>query len=486
MTFNNILYLFILASFAWACGPSNTVNIDKKPIFPGDEIPLKELTSEVNQQVIRIGELSEIRHLDPLYATTNGEWRIIHLVYEGLVNLNADGTFSHGIANSWKISEDSLTYEFYLGNKRFHNADLFFNGHGREVTADDVVFAFNRMALATVPPHAARLFWAIQGMDSYFAEQHEIYDEDKRSLKHISGVSAPDAKTIVITLDYKDPLFLQKLARPEAVIYPKEAIQNGESLLKKAPVGTGEWKFSGLFQDSIITLRPVNQSTNISQEIKRRRIEVYFFKSEVALYKQFFKDEIDIVPELGPQLSASLLNTEGELEPAYREQFLLFNTTSTEPYTLWLNQENRYHFSESDVQALINSSQLEQSFSGSKSIESTSYLLQSTQQESNKLYVFTKPDAKARLTFTFNGDALAFEILRNVFKPLQSRYDVVAVKSFVSGRESIFTIQKGEERPSFQSIPVAKFFVKRTGLQKKNQEFATFSSEPWWISIQTD
>ncbi|TNE74517.1 hypothetical protein EP331_01650 [bacterium] len=476
-----------LTFFATYCTPSNTINVDKKPVFPGEQVPLAELTNEVDQQVVRIGELNEIRQLDPLFATTNGEFRVIHLVYDGLVNQTIDGKITSGIANSWKISPDSLVYEFYLGNKQFHSSDLFFNGSGREVTAEDVELVFKRMGSHSVPPQTARLFWAIRGMDSYFAEQREIYDESKRMLKTIAGVEVIDSKTIRFTLDYKDSDFLNKLSRPEASVYPKEAISGAESVLKSNPIGTGEWRFSGLFQDSIITLRPENQSTNISTEIKRKRIEFYFFKNEVSLYKKFFKEEIDIVPELGPQLSASLLDANGKLEIAYQDKFELYNTTSKTPYTLWFNTANRYGLKAGDAAFLISKNTIDNEFASSKAIVSNNYVLKDAPNaDAALLSIFKKPDAKQRLVLAYNGDALSFELLKNVYQSISKDYDAVVLKTLVTGRESIFIASKGSEKPTSNAIAIAQFFVNRTGLQTKGKPLARFSNEPWWIQIDTN
>lgn len=55
-----------------------------------------------------------IKSFDPQIASTSDEFLIIENCFEGLIRILDDGTIQPGVAQSWSISEDGLTYTFKL------------------------------------------------------------------------------------------------------------------------------------------------------------------------------------------------------------------------------------------------------------------------------------------------------------------------------------------------------------------------------------
>lgn len=78
--------------------------------------------------------------LDPARAYEVFTNLVIEQCYDALVNIVMEGdevVAKPGLAQSWEVSEDGLTWTFYLRRgAKFHS--------GREVTADDVVYSFTR------------------------------------------------------------------------------------------------------------------------------------------------------------------------------------------------------------------------------------------------------------------------------------------------------------------------------------------------------
>lgn len=473
------LLVLVGFSFLGSCKHSETIVISKDPVFPGSKVDLANLPSEVNQTVIRVGELNKVQNLDPLFVNNHGEQRIIHLTCEGLVALNQDGTAVPAIAKLWEISSDSLVYKFTLANKRFHSSELFFNGLGRRIISHDVRFVFERMAHPTVPSKTAKMFWAIKGMDIFFNEQHEVYDPNRRSLESISGIQTPNDSTIIFRLDYKDSKFLSHLARPEASIYPKESTESKVFPLSKWPIGSNNWKFSGLFRDSIITLKPVEESTDFADSIHRKRIEFYFFQNEVSLYKKFFLGEIDIVPEIGPQLSKTVLTENGKLSSSYENEFNLISTTSRESLNLFFNPNNRDHISLSQVEQWFNQTQLFQQIQNAPVFDR---VVKSSREGLTQNSTINPLDS-VLIILSYDENPLAFEIFRLFYASFSDKSKIRIVKSPVYGRETVLFIREEGYNPNDSSQLLAKIFAKRSGLQKLNRVHASFSDEPWWISI---
>jgi peptide/nickel transport system substrate-binding protein len=78
--------------------------------------------------------------LDPARAYEVFTNLIIEQYYDALVNIVMDQgevVAKPGLAQSWEVSEDGLTWTFHLRRgAKFHS--------GREVTADDVIYSFTR------------------------------------------------------------------------------------------------------------------------------------------------------------------------------------------------------------------------------------------------------------------------------------------------------------------------------------------------------
>jgi peptide/nickel transport system substrate-binding protein len=129
-------------------------------------------------------------------------------VFEGLVRIDRDGAVQPGLAASWTISDDGLSYSFTLEDGvTFHDGTTF--------DAEDVKFTFDRM-LAEDSVNAQKALFTL-----------------------IEEVSVVDPQTVTFTLSRPDGLFLFNLGRGDAVIVaPESAPNNGAE-----PIGTGPYAF---------------------------------------------------------------------------------------------------------------------------------------------------------------------------------------------------------------------------------------------------
>ncbi len=157
--------------------------------------------------------------LDPQYASDTGANIVINNTFEGLVRLSAGGEIVPGIAQSWNVSADSLTYTFSLkADTEWYCPSVLKNEFGEEfynkfstekVTANDFVFAMRRaVSPETLSPAAHRLFVIENATDIYTGKA------DASAL----GVTAPNAATLVIKLKEPCKDFLQRLT--ESVFMP--------------------------------------------------------------------------------------------------------------------------------------------------------------------------------------------------------------------------------------------------------------------------
>ncbi len=167
-----------------------------------------------------VGLQLEPPHLDPTSAAAGAIDQVFYSnVYEGLTRFTSDGSVIPGLAESWEISEDGLTYTFKL-----HDGVTFHDGSALD--AGDVVFSFDRA----------------RGEDSVNAQ--------KALFEGIASVEAVDDLTVRITLSAVAGNFLFNLAWGDAVIIAPESAEG----LKSTPVGTGAFKFTKWTQGDSIEL----------------------------------------------------------------------------------------------------------------------------------------------------------------------------------------------------------------------------------------
>ena len=77
------------------------------------------------------------RFINPLLATTDADRDLSMLVYSGLLKARPDGSLAPDLAQRFEVSEDGLTYHFFIRDDAvFHD--------GTPVTADDVLFTVSR------------------------------------------------------------------------------------------------------------------------------------------------------------------------------------------------------------------------------------------------------------------------------------------------------------------------------------------------------
>jgi len=170
---------------------------------------------------------SEPRSLDPISATTENSQFYFFNIFDGLLEFEPGSlAVVPAVAESWTVSPDGRTYTFKLRKgARFHN--------GREVAASDVVFSLRRALDPTQRSAVLPLLGAIKGAADFSAGRTTT----------VSGLAAPDPRTVVITLERPYAPFLAALASVAGSIMPQEVYSDPKQGYLKHPVGCGPFKF---------------------------------------------------------------------------------------------------------------------------------------------------------------------------------------------------------------------------------------------------
>jgi oligopeptide transport system substrate-binding protein len=168
----------------------------------------------------------DVATLDPAIGYDWQNWGLIKSMFNGLMDY-VPGTYKLRpmLAKSYTISPDGLTYTFILRSGiKFQN--------GRPMTAADVVYSIQRAVNPKTQSPGQSFFSAIAGFDDY---THNKTD-------HLTGLSAPDASTVVIKLSRPNASFLQVVALNFAFVVPKEVVEKPGYDFGKHPVGTGAFE----------------------------------------------------------------------------------------------------------------------------------------------------------------------------------------------------------------------------------------------------
>jgi oligopeptide transport system substrate-binding protein len=235
----------------------------------------------------------EPQSLDPAIVTGQLEGRICLALFEGLTTRNAKGDITPGMAQSWDISPDGLTYTFHIRpDARWSNGD--------PLDARDFLNSWERtLNPATASQYSYQLYYLVNG---------EAYGTGK--LKDFSqvGVKAPDNLTLVVTLTHPTAYFMeltsfQTLAPVHLATVkkygndwtkPGKMVSNGPYMLKT-------WRLN----DYILVVA----NPHYWRPVPIRRIKVLPTNNATACFNLFYSGKTDLVidktsipPELVPDL----------------------------------------------------------------------------------------------------------------------------------------------------------------------------------------
>src|SRR5574341_633597 len=157
--------------------------------------------------------------LDPAAATSDSE-EVAGMLYDGLVEVDADGNVTGALADRWTVSEDGLTYRFYL------RPGLTFTD-GAPVDADAVIANFNRWF---DPESELRGSGAYEAWQTAFLGFKGETDNNDMPVSTVDGIEKENALTILIHLNHPDSDLPAKLAQVQfRIVNPATLSTQGES-----------------------------------------------------------------------------------------------------------------------------------------------------------------------------------------------------------------------------------------------------------------
>lgn len=139
--------------------------------------------------------------LDPQSANDPYAFTVINEIFEGLTKVQEDGSIGLGVAESYRVSDDQLTYTFTL-------RDGLHWSNGYSCTANDFVFAFQRLLNPRTKSQTAHNFYCIKNATAVAEGTLEV-DQ--------LGVYANSDTELVIELERPNAFLLELLSTAPAM-----------------------------------------------------------------------------------------------------------------------------------------------------------------------------------------------------------------------------------------------------------------------------
>ncbi|HVV27131.1 MAG TPA: peptide ABC transporter substrate-binding protein [Rhizomicrobium sp.] len=160
--------------------------------------------------VLNRGNGGEPESLDPAFAGSAAEGNILGDLMVGLTTHGAGGKPIPGIAESWDVSRDGLSWTFHLRKALWSD--------GRTVTAGDFVFAWRRLLDPRTGARGAANLWVVKNARAI----------SKGAMPADAlGVAAPAPQTLTVTLDHPAPYLPELLTNASALPLPSGAVKPG-------------------------------------------------------------------------------------------------------------------------------------------------------------------------------------------------------------------------------------------------------------------
>ena len=222
---SHLLLVFAVLTLLAACVPAPTAPA------PAAGQPAEQATTapaaSTGVKTLTIAQTADPGTGDPQLTTE--EYFLALNVYDRLVEAVTTSPgiseLQPGLAEKWEVTPDGLVYTFHLRQGvKFHSGDI--------LTADDVIFTFDRM----LNPATKALNTDFLDMIAGAQERMDGAATETTGLKKI------DDNTVEITLAAPYAPFLANLATPAGSIFSQAYVEQVGDDFGTKPVGTGPFK----------------------------------------------------------------------------------------------------------------------------------------------------------------------------------------------------------------------------------------------------
>ncbi len=249
-----------------------------------------------------------VESLDPAFAKNLYNMWTDHMLYNTLVETDTLLNVIPSLATRWTVSDDGLLYRFFLrSDVYFHDNNVFTGGEGRKMTADDVVYSFNRLI---DPGIASTGAWIFNGR---VAEQRPF--------------TAINDTVFELRLRLPFRPLPELLTMPYCSIVPKEAVDFWGRDFGQHPVGTGPFRLNLWDEGNVLILNRNNRYWETDKAGKQLpyldAVQIGFVDSKATEFFLFLQGKVDFVNNIDGSFKDLVLSKNGTLKKEFQNRIRL-------------------------------------------------------------------------------------------------------------------------------------------------------------------
>lgn len=256
--------------------------------------------SSNRKQVFAYNEATGIASLDPAFAKNQSIMWVVHQLYNTLVEVDSNLQIVPSLAKRWEISEDRLTYTFYLRN------DVFFH-NGRRMVAADVVFSLKRI---TDPSTASSGAWIFNNR-----------------IDSVNGFKALNDSVFQLKLIKPFHPILGILSMQYCSVVPKEKVEKYGKDFRSHACGTGPFKLIAWDEGQALVMHKNEHYWEKDANGKALpyldAIKISFYDNKATEFLQFRQKKLSFINDIDPSFKDELISKKGELRKEWKDKIVL-------------------------------------------------------------------------------------------------------------------------------------------------------------------
>ena len=280
---------------------------------------------------------SEPEHLDPALNTTVDGACLAVNSFVGLLTYDENGAIVPGVAESYDVSDDKLTYTFHLRDSLWSD--------GTPVTAGDFVYSWNRAANPLTASDYGYLFDGLiaknpaldSNADGSYVDEAAA-NEAMANNDILRNVEAVDDNTLTVTIETPCPYFLSLCAFPTFFPVPQASVEaadpNGENpgawaaeagFVCNGAFTCTEWKHD----ESMVYTK--NPNYYDAENVTLETLNFMLSSDEAAFYAAYNAGNLDFIDSVPTDEIPNLkgINPEFQVLANLGTYYMCFNVNST-------------------------------------------------------------------------------------------------------------------------------------------------------------
>lgn len=280
-----------------------------------------EKDSDIENNIFKYNEYSNISSLDPAFSSTLRNIWPVNQIFNGLVQLDKNLEIKGDIASSWTISEDKRTYTFKIRQDvYFHNSELFGKNLTRKVKAKDFEYSFNRLIDNKI---ASPGYWVFNNVKDFKAINDSIFQ---------------------IELKKEFDPFLGILSMKYCSVVPHEIVTVLGDKFSKKPIGTGPFKFKKWDENVKLVLsknKNYFEYDSLGQKLPYLDgIAISFIPDKKSEFMELLSGRLDMVSSPENSIIDQIFDYKGDLNPRFSSNFNLLKSPYLNTEYIGFNIQN--------------------------------------------------------------------------------------------------------------------------------------------------